>query len=342
VTPLFSDHFSPDARRLLEETHWGSGGIHYRVRHYDRALQRLPNPHYVSMFQGDRLIGHVTFFSKTVTIGHSPCQAVYLTHLSVAPDCRGRGLAGELVRAVVNQAVSGPPTGRPLLILAYVEAANTPSLSVFRLNHFQTIGSFEATVFNRIHPRPLEGSRGLRIDERAAVQTRLEDFYSDHALTDFDFSVKTEDIRILPDSTGEWRAAIQAHTEEWEVTRLRGLSGQLVLNGLCRIPWVKKHLFNPGASRFVHLSQAWFAEGGEKEFLRLLEDTLARKQVPFAVAYWDPRSPFVRRLRAAGSFGLLNTVMRTPVQVMAWSDGLPADTQRQLKNTPLFISPLDI
>lgn len=123
---------------------------------------------------------------------------------------------------------------------------------------------------------------------------------------------------------------------------MEGAAGWLVVHGLGKIGWFRNHVFNPTTCRFLHVGNVYARPGHEDRIYTLIEDALAKYRVPFAVGYFDPRSPVYRRFKAAGSFGLLNTVMETPVRVMAWSRGLSDKDLGDIKNGPLFISPLDI
>lgn len=328
--------------RFLEQTAWGCNGLQYFVKNYEAALERIPDPHFFVHTESGRIIGTVMFFAKSIQAGPRSVRCVYLTQLSVHPDSRGRGIAGRLVKAVVEHAQRQGPAGEPFLITAYIEEANAPSLAVFNKQNFHTLGTFHGTVINRIHPKANFKATRLERKDLAPLKTLLKELYADHALQDFESSVHTEDCRVLRDENGRIVAGLQEHLEEWKVTEMEGAGGWFVVNVLGKIPWFQEHLFNPASSRFVHIGNLYARPGHESALYGLIEDALARRRVPFAVGYFDKKSPVYQRLVSAGSLGLLNPVMETPVRVMAWVQGLSNEEITDLKRRCLVISPIDI
>jgi len=326
--------------RFLEQTVWGSSGLQYYAKYYDQALLRIPNPRFFALRDAGTIIGCVMFFVKPVSLGMRVVKIAYLTQLSVLPQWRGQGLAGRLVNAVTRhiQAITPEPTG----VTAYIDEANTPSLTVFRGQGFTDLGSFHGIVINRIHPKPCLRAESLPEKDFTSTVNTLTALYAGHILQDFETSLHPHEYRVIRDEEGNLIAGLQAHPEVWKVTHLEGLSGWLVIHGLSKIRWVRDHLFNPEVSRFLHIGNLYAKPGQEHYIFALIEDALVRARVPFAVAYLDKRSPVYQRLAAAESFGILNHEMETPVRVMSWFQGLTEAELIAARQQPLSISPLDI
>ena len=332
---------SSEIAYFLEQTAWGCQGLRYHVRDYDRAWSRLPHPQFVALQESGRLLGTVMFFLKSVSVGAKKLRCAYLTQLSVHPESRGQGLAGRLVKEVSRHMQHMYPD-EPTLITAYIEEANIPSLSVFRKEGFHDVGQFHGTVINRVYPKPCAQAKSLEPHELLNLRRELVELYGDHALADFETSLRTDEYRVIRDGSGAILAGLQEHPEEWRVTQMEGLSGWLVVNILGKTSWIQEHIFNPTASRFIHIGNLYAREGHEHLLYLLIEDALVRHDVPFAVGYFDKTSPFYERFASAGSFGFLNAQLETPVRAMAQLNGIAEKEIAELKRRPLVISPLDI
>lgn len=342
MTPEPLDHPTPELLNFLERSVWGGQGLQYHVRHYASALKRLPHPRFFTCSDSGRIISSVTFFSKRVLFRSQPVRCVYLTQLSVDPSQRGKGIANQLVHAVVQEVTSNASTQDPVVVTAYIDEANAASRAVFARQGFTSLGQFQGIVFNRLAPKQDPHS-----DPLAAVETQryielLTQLYEGHSLQDFPVSLKAEDCWVLRDSDDTVVAGVQVHHEEWQVTTLEGIADRLILRGIGRMGWFKRFLFDPQAIPFLHMGNLYVRPGKEDSLYRLMESLVAKEKVPFGVMYLDTKSPLFKRLSAAGSFGFLNHVLETRVVVVASCHGIAPEELLVAQREPLVISPLDI
>ena len=333
---------SPQVIQFLEKTIWGSSGLQYLVKDYASALSRLPNPCFFVLEDQGAISACVMFFIKAVSLIGRKVSIAYLTQLSVMPERRGQGIAHQLVKTVMDHMNAAVPMSEPTGVTAYIDEGNAPSLAVFEKQGFTTLGRFSGSVFNRVQPRRSNRVFPLGGTEVPHLRGALFDLYGDHILQDFDISLHARDYTVIRDANGRILAGVQAHTEEWRVTHMEGVGGWIATRALPAIPWIRRHVFNPEASRFLHLSHLYAEPGQEALLYVLMEDALARYNRPFAVLYVDKRSLVYQRMASAGSLGFLNPVMETPVRVTGWFRGFPKNDQEKLALHPMVISPLDI
>ena len=332
-----SEEYTPEIVSFLEETVWGTKGVLYTKHNLAAHLEGLPDPRYFSLTADDRLTAVGLCLKKTIRVGQRQYQAIYPAALAVDPARRSQGygrLMLESARPYVLEKLG--PRG---VIYGFVEAGNTRSLSLFSPVSTHTLGLFHTQFFCRFFPKDDRRVEPARDAEREGLLAGLYDLYADQALLDFADSFRQDQYFVLREG-GEVVAGVQAEAWEWEILSLPGPWGVLLVRVLPRIPYLKRW-FNAKQWRFLKLGNLYARPGREAEVFRLVEALLARRQVHFAMAYFDRRSPFYQRLVGAGDFGILSRSLVFSAHVMAECVGLSDDEIADLTHRPLFISPLD-
>lgn len=328
----------PDMVSLLEQTIWGSGGTQYTICDLQEKIALLQGANFITIEKNGTLIGVYILLRKKVRIGDRQYPAYYRTFLALSDSIQGKGHGKLLVHKTRDYFM--PRLDSEGLLYGYIEADNKRSLNVSKNAGYESIGTFQTTVFSRLRPRDDVRVRPLERTERETLVTFLYEQYAGHALLDFDQSVDVARYFVYKENH-TIIAGVQVERCHWRICRLPGVGGFLLVHIFARVPGLRR-LFDARRCQFLKLGNLYALPGREAEVFRLIEALLARERVTVAMAFQDPRSPVYQRLRSHGQFGLLNAAIDTQVHVMAAFNGFSAAQRECCKQMPLFISPLDI
>ena len=334
---FYSPTPSPELLRLLEGTVWGTRGVRYTKHGLAEALERLPAPLFFDLREEGRLAAGGVCLKKTVRVGDNSHEAIFTAALAVDPAQAGQGYGKFLAQQARDWLLGEVKPGT--ILYGYIEAGNVRALKLGQQVGRQSLGSFEAVLFSRLRPREDARIRCCTPGEREELVILLHTLYGDHALLDFDHSVRNEDYYILRQG-GKIAAGLQAEVQRWHMRSLPGLRGWLLVKLLPVLPVLGRR-FDPRDFRFLKFSNFYLADGREGEAFPLMESLLARHRVNFAMAYMDRRSPLYQRLARAGHLGVLGAGLKISAQVMADFKGWSDWEIQAICRRPLHISPLD-
>ena len=316
---------TPELADYLENVEWGyKTGVRYRILDRRRMLEHvLPRGELRVVRENREIVGTLFSLHKRVEIAPGlSIPARYETLLSVIPQARGKGRSKALLQATLDEQPRG-------IQYAYVEEKNAPSAAAFKALGYEPFGRFIATTLNRLRPQRSTRAKLLDPERKDFMQSRLRDFYKDHALTDIPESFLPTHYWIL-EKNGQPAAGVQIEEERWSITAMPGLEGLLAVHVLPkRIPVLKiSHLYCP--------------PGYEQELMELVMHLTHYFGKKLALAYWDPRSPVYERLKQRLRFGFFNPLFETPVWVWARFPGFSPAEVAEFQRRPFVISPLDV
>jgi ribosomal protein S18 acetylase RimI-like enzyme len=323
---------------LLEKVMWGSDGARYTLTDIEPTLLQLPHSSYLTLEKDQQLIGLRMFLEKQAQWDSNPLQSFYHSFFAIDPEEKGKGYGKQLAEATVKNLRQ--KLGAKGLIYCHVEADNLRSLRIAESLGYQHIGDFSAMTFSRFFPKASGCLKKLMPAQVPQVLTRLKDQYSQHALTDFPLSFRSEDYYVLQ-KEGGFRAGVQVGHQRWKIHHLAGAGGAIALYALPRIPLLRD-LFNPQNFNFLKFGNIFFNENHPEDIFELMEAVLAQHQLKTAMMFWDKQSPIYQKMTSAGRFGVLNTLTETPVRVMALFQGFDPVEIAEFRKRPKVISPSDI
>jgi GNAT superfamily N-acetyltransferase len=322
---------------LLARTVWGSGGVQYTMPGIAETLQNLKAPHFLSLKERGDLAAVLTVIPKKVLLGGKMYPACYSYALAVAPHLRRRGygalLSGQALRYGLGL------LGEKGIYYGYVEADNTNSLKTLEKVGRRAIGQFQILAVSRVLPKDDARLEQPAATEKDRIVRLLTGQYADHALLDFEQSVKWENYHLIREGK-EIAAGLQCQRGHLTIKYLPGPGGVILSKVLPYIP-ILGNLFPDRNYRFLTFGNIYAARGREAEIFTLMEALLARNRLHFGMIYLDRRSPMYQRLKAAGKFGVLHKLIDVPVQVMAFLKGFTAEETAAIRQQPLFISMQD-
>jgi len=322
---------------LLDRTIWGSGGLRYTINNMAEILNRIKHPHFLALEKNGQLIGALTLIHKTNRLGGKDYPAFYSYGLAIENTEKGKGYGTLLSGQALDYGIS--QLQERGVYYGYVEAANTHSLRTLQKVGRKSLGQYHSLLVSRLGPKDQGCVEKLEDSKRERLVQLLYEQYSNHSLTDFEQSIKTEDYYVVMQG-GEIIAGLQCERNHLTIKHLPGASGVLLLKILPRIPCVRQ-LFPKGNYHFLTLGNIYAREGKERDLFNLIEAVLAKHQLNFGMIYLDRRSPIYQRLKRAGKFGIFHALVTVPVHVMAYLKGFTAHETAEIHRQPLFISMMD-
>lgn len=323
---------------LLERTVWGTHGLRYRVHRLVTTLDRIPDPHFLTLTVRGQTIAGAVRSKKTLEIGGVCCQAVHLAMLAVDAARIGQGygkLLTEQSRHYFLQEMTGPG-----LLYGYIESGNTRSLELNRRLGYRTLGVLGTMAFSRIRPKILTDVEALDARDKERIVRVLSEQYAGFSMVDFADSIRPREYFVLR-SAGRIVAGIQVERIYVSFEKLPGLCGATLLSAPAWVPGLSR-VFNPDYCSFLRLANIYVRPGHETGLLKLIESVLAQYQVHLGIALMDERSPVRKRISHAGGKGLLQLGIRAKFEAIADFNGLPESAINELYSRPLCVSAIDV
>jgi hypothetical protein len=332
-----SSTYTPAFVTFLERTVWGSGGVQYTMHQVADTLNRLTNPHFLSLTENGELVAVSTLNQKTTHLGGKTYPAFYSYGIAVDAPQRGLGYGTLMAKQGLRYGLS--QMGEKGLFYGYIEASNTNSLKTITKVGRKSIGQYHILVISRLRPKTDTRLEKMEATKREQLVQLLSEQYADHALLDFDQSVNVEDYYILRQK-GKIVAGVQFGRQHLTIKHLPGNSGLILVKMLPHIP-ILRRLFPERNFHFLTFGNIYAKNGREAEIFTLMEALLARHQLNFGMIYLDMRSPVYHRLKTVGKFGVLQALIDMPVHVMVYFKGFTEKEIADIRRQPLFISMMD-
>lgn len=332
-----SSTFTPQFVEFLQRIVWGSGGVQYTIHNVADTLNRLKNPHFLSLTENGQLVAAATLNQKTTRLGGKTYPAIYSYGISVDAPKRGLGYGTLIAEQRLRYALS--KMGEKGLFYGYIEATNTNSLKTNTKVGSKSIGQYHVLVISRLRPRDDTRLQRLKKTRKDQLVQLLSNQYENHALVDFDQSVQVENYYNFENGK-EIVTGLQCERHQLTIKHLPGATGQIMVKVLPHIP-ILRRLFPKRNLQFLRFGNIYVKKGMEVEIFNLMEALLARHQYNFGMIYMDMRSPVYQQLKEAGKFGLFHALIDVPVHVMAFLKGFSESEIADIRCQPLFISMMD-
>jgi GNAT superfamily N-acetyltransferase len=332
-----SGTYSSGFLSLLERTIWGSGGLKYSINGMAEILNRIHNPHFLTLEENGKLIGVITLSQKTIRLRERDYTRFYSYGLAVEATKKGQGYGTLLIRQALHYWLN--KMGVKGIAYGYVESDNIHSLKTIQKVDRKYLGQYHSFIISRLSPKNDNCITKLEESKKEQLTQLLYEQYANHSLIDFGQSVKVEDYYLLTRGE-EIISGLQCEKNHLTIKYLPGASGFFLLKLLPHIPLLR-NLAPEGNFHFLALGNIYVKGGYEPELFKLIEAVLAKHQFNFGMICMDKRSPIYQRLEKVGTFGIFNSLINVPVHVMAYLKGLTEDEMAEIHRQPMFISMMD-
>jgi hypothetical protein len=332
-----SSTFTPEFVEFLQRIVWGSGGVQYTIHDVADILNRLKNPHFLSLTENGQLVAVATLNQKTTLLGGKAYSAFYSYGLSVDASKRRLGYATLIAEQILRYGLS--KMGEKGLFYGYIEATNTNSLITNTNVGGKSLGQYQVLLISRLRPRNDERFQRLKETKKDKLLNLLINQYKNHALLDLDQSVQVDNYYTLENSQ-EILAGLQCERLKITIEHLPDATGQIIVKVLPHIP-ILRHLFPKRNLQFLRFGNIYVKKGMELEIFNLMEALLAKYQFNFGMIYMDPRSPVYQQLKEVRKFGFFYNMIDLPIPVLALLKGFSEKEIADIRSQPLFISMMD-
>lgn len=303
----------PDTLNILADTYYGTGGLKYRHRIEREKVYNVPGAHFFLFYVNGKAAGTFCLSRRTFVYNTVSCHAFYGRYLSILRGFAGKGY-GLLLKQQAYDYLKRT-YHEPFMIYSFIEEKNWRSLKLSERQGNRCIGIYEALSFSRISPRMVNGMErmGKPNNEMFAL---LKAFYQSYALVNLEYAGYDNNYFCIR-KAGRIVAGVQATPVTWEIVSLEGITGNMIMHVVPRVPFLNR-LFNPKNYSFVAFEAIYVAEGYENELIALLESTLSYLKLNSALFFGDPNCKITRLLKTSGKLGLLDKVnQRITSRVMA-------------------------
>lgn len=328
----------PALVEFWERIEWGTQGVLYTMPNITQTIADMGEPYFLTLEEEGKLVGGYAFNKTHVGVGVRRYPAFYRSLLAIAPSHRGRGLGKLLVEQAKHHFQE--ILGQQGILYGYIEEKNLRSLEVSQKVGYSPIGTFSVLLITRFSPKSKCAIEQVATSERDALVQCLETQYQDHALTNFEHSVRPDDYYILRRAE-EIVAGIQVKKCHWTIEHLPGIGGRLLLGALSWGP-LTRHLVDPQQYEFLRLGNAYVRPGYERDWFALVETVLAQHQLVSGMLFMDERSPVYQRLISAGRFSWLNAITSISARVMAGCKNISEEEIAEIRRRPLCFPPTEM
>lgn len=329
---------------LLEENIIGTPGASMLYKHADvrKKVLGIGDPYFCNLSIRDKIYGTVCFCGRTVRNMGQEHRAFYVRYFTFLNEFRSsheqsRRGKNSKVRNEVAMLMDGHGLveQEDLLLYAYVDPENTRSGRLIEEFGFTNVGTFHTIPFSRFSPKDDMRVEKLDKEQISHFTSKLHDFYKGYQLVCFD-NLKSSGNYFVIRVKGEVVCGVQAIPDQWEILSLPGISGQLMMHLIPKLPGLKR-LFNPKYS-FVFLEAIYCTPGYEDLLATLLESVLARHGAYSGIICLDPSSELYQSFKKV-SLGISHKIMgEKQIEIIVKSD---------VKNitksdAPFFVSGYDV
>lgn len=330
----------PDkAIKFLEEISWGSEGAVYVNNKTSEHIKEAYNPVLMAVQQGEKIVSTAVFCNIRVGLGFKTFNCFYVKYFASSKEIRGKGITKTMAGKVMEAIREG--NTEKTIYYASVESNNRGSYKAVQSAGYSEIGTIKTIGFSRFFPKQDQRvSRATSEQDRQELMNLLRDHYSGHGLVQFQAIFKNENYFVIRDKS-KIVAGCQYHRGDWQVQKMKGLSGKFILKVLPHVPLFNK-IFNPRRFQFLSFEGIYFKPGYEKLLPVLFETLLAREKFNSAMFWLGDKCPTRTAIENNGKLGLVHRFVKdSQVKILAGFQGLSDEEIAQLKDKPLYVSAFD-
>lgn len=309
LSPLFklSPEPTPALIQLLDEVTLGTNGAKYRHLNTEERIHKVDHPLHLSIERKESLLGNATFCQRG--------KEWYVRYFAFNPKFQGVGTKkskskdGFLKRELEHffqEVLSGSSEfGEVNSFFAYIDPNNEKSLWMSENFGFETKAKIATQSFSR--SRPKKQQRVEKIDDWEQVKTLFQrEYQSFHYYTES--HVNEGPYFIIRDENNEIIAATKSYKAQWEIERLPGKLGGILIKLIPFIPVLRK-LIRPKNHSFLVPEAVFVKDHNSKVLAELFEGMLAIEREHLILWWTDEKNPIYQKSKNEIKWGLLHKII---------------------------------
>lgn len=323
---------------LLDDITMGTDGAHYRHLDTREKIKELDAPLFFTLERNNKAIGNITVSERN--------DDWYLRHFAFSKGLQGSGkkrsnsagnsgLKGEVTNFFNNLLEGSFTSKKGRCIYAYIDPENQKSLWVSESFGFRKVRTITTQSFSRLSPK--RSQRLVKDLSWEEVNPLIEKEYANYS---FYHPVQTAKGPFygLKNSEGELIAVSKITRAEWQIKRLPGKLGGLLVSLIPYIPMLNR-LIKPKHHSFLVPDAVWIKDNDPRLLEELLEGILHETKLNLMLWWVDANESHYAAVKTKMNWGPAHKIIGIhDAYLMVLG---PDKLINKLKNEPHFTSGYD-
>ena len=327
----FNEVITPELVELLEQTTLGTNGAMYRHLDVPERIYQTDAPLSFSLRRREHLLANITFCKRDF--------GLYLRYFAFDKRFQSTGKARQTMhKSVLKQEIEGvfqrvtsEHPGSLHMCYAYIDARNARSKWMSEQFGFQTKAKLATQTFSRRYPK-----KSTRISKELITEEHLSLIKSTygHYTAFFDHYIQQGELHCLRSSNGNLLALAKFTNVSWEISRLPGKMGGILVKALPYIPVLRK-MIQPQKHQFLVPEAVCVVNQDAKVLTEFLAGVLYMEKRHTMLWWMDERDELYVNVKDQVKWGILHQILGvSPVDVVIRGDFEPKE--------PMFIAAFDM
>lgn len=299
---VLRDTATDSTRELLLKNTLGTHGAKYKQLDTEKRISQLDSPLFLSLERNGKTKGNCTFCRRD--------RNWYIrffafdTLLQGAGNIRSKSTNSGFKKRL-NAFFSQKLTENVDFFYAYIDPKNVKSVWMSENLGFKKVGNLQTQTFSR--SKPTKKIQLEKWEKADLISHFIEEKFGDRAHF-VQHLVDSHQVYVARNDAGEICAFGRFHEVNWEIERLPGKAGKLLVKLLPFLPVFRK-IIRPSQHQFLVLDSFWVQDNSAELAQHFLESAL-QIQHQHLVFWWvDEREELYQALSKSVSWGIFQKIM---------------------------------
>jgi len=326
----FTETITPELVQLLEQTTLGTNGAMYRHLDVPERIYQTDAPLSFSLRRNSNLLANITFCKRDF--------GLYLRYFAFDKRFQSTGKARQNMQKSalkkqiedVFKRVSSEHPGSLNMCYAYIDARNARSKWMSEQFGFQSKAKLATQSFSRRFPK-----KSTRISKEVLTEEHLSLIKSKygHYTAYFDHYLQGE-VHCLRSTEGTLLALAKFTNVTWEISRLPGKMGGILVKALPFIPILRK-MVQVKKHQFLVPEALCVADNAPTLLTEFLAGVLSIEQRHTMLWWMDERDELYVKVKGQVNWGILHRILGvSPVDVVVRGTFEPKE--------PMYVAAFDM
>ena len=332
------EEVTPNIITLLENTTLGSNGARYKHLDTAKRIYEADSPLFLTIEKQNKVLGNITFCRRENTwyIRYFAFASFLQTSTNKKPQEKTNSWIKKELHNFFNEVFENSNNSPNVKAMyAYIDPRNDRSKWMSEQFGFNKTGELVTQSFSRINPKR---SERLGVTENwDFIQPLVEKNYGDHQYY-FTTHAQKPPFYFIKNDEGEIIACAKVTTVNWEIQRLPGKTGGILVKTIPYIPFLRK-LIKPQKHTFLVPELVCYPLDQTQIVEELFSAILA--EYGLNVLFWwiDKNDPVYHHAKDKIRWGILHQLVGVPaVDIM---ERKKTETNVSNRN-PFFVTAFDM